>query len=419
MASILDRAIDGGDVTSDDREVFHTLAEDDKKLFAASFGEPVEGAMYSSRKGDVGYLALDGPIIPRATWFSQMSGITSLDVLSSEFKALEDDATINKIVLLVDSPGGVVGGVSDFAALVASSEKETASFVWMAASAAYWIASATDTIVSSHAGMVGSIGVVLSFDDTSEAQIKKGIRHVEIVSSASPNKRPDYKNEQGLSVLQKEVDDLADVFIETVAKNRGVTTDKVLSDFGQGGVLVAPQALTVGMVDMITDVHAFAKDIEAKEKFNVASRDFNLMSAMEIDSKGEEMSEEKTDDMKAIEQEARASERARIQAIEGIAKKFDSALPSVKNAALAAINENKFDADATVESVSLKVLDVVAAAQVGELEAQAAGRREAAVVAAAVGTDTPPPADVVDKNAESESRVSKLDAAFRALKGDR
>ncbi|MBA3888929.1 MAG: S49 family peptidase [Gemmatimonadaceae bacterium] len=77
------------------------------------------------------------------------------------------------------------------------------------------------------------------------------MKTIEIVSSQSPNKRMDPTEDVGRAQLQKVIDDLADVFIAGVAANRGVTTDTVLADFGQGGVFVGRLAVEQGLADAV------------------------------------------------------------------------------------------------------------------------------------------------------------------------
>jgi len=179
-----------------DYELFHSLSNDARLEMADSFGSPVADSSYTSIKGDTGFLRVFGPIIPRATMFSDMSGMVSIDRLTSEFKALEANPKIENIVALFDSPGGSVIGVSDFASTVRASNKNTFAFTWSAASAAYWIASAFGTIVAPDTGMDGSIGTVAIIVDTRKQDEKRGIEYVEIVSAQSPNKRPDVRTDE-------------------------------------------------------------------------------------------------------------------------------------------------------------------------------------------------------------------------------
>jgi len=253
---------------SGDRGKFHQCSEDEYKIVASELGASIEGTKLARIKGDVGSLLIAGPIVPRADAFTEASGMVSIERLTSEFRALEDSPAVSRIVLVFDCPGGAVTGVSEFATLVAGCEKHVTSFVQgMAASAAYWIASAADTIVSSPTGLSGSIGVVQTVD-TSKTEGEKVL-----TSTQSPNKRVDANTDAGAAEIIKVLDDLAAVFIETVAENRGVPVSKVLSDFGKGSVMVASRARTVKMIDRVdTLVNTIKVAGEGNTNVNILAR---------------------------------------------------------------------------------------------------------------------------------------------------
>src|SRR5690606_12609791 len=86
---------------------------------------------------------------------------------------------VGTIVLDVDSPGGGVYGVAEFAEEIykARGQKRIVAVAnSMAASAAYWIATAADELVVTPGGEVGSIGVYMLHEDWSGAYEKAGIK---------------------------------------------------------------------------------------------------------------------------------------------------------------------------------------------------------------------------------------------------
>jgi ClpP class serine protease len=206
-------------------------------------GTKSEGARLSSVRDGIGILQLNGPIVPRGDAFTDMSGLTSIDRLSAEFSALAVDPNVKHILLLIDSPGGAITGISEFASMISASDKPTTAYVYgMAASAAYWIASAADEIVAGDTAMVGSIGVVTGGQKNAEGEW-------EMVSSQSPNKRPDPDTKDGRAEIQGMLDGLAAVFIETVARNRNTTPEAVVKNYGRGGMVLPRVALKTGMID--------------------------------------------------------------------------------------------------------------------------------------------------------------------------
>jgi len=107
---------------------------------------------------------------------------------------------------------------------------------------------------------------VMSYIDTSARDAKADVKRVEIVSSSSPDKRIDPNTDAGRAKVQAMVDALAEVFVSSVAKFRGVGTEKVLSDFGRGGVLVGAQAKSAGMADRIGSLDSVIAELAGRQQ---------------------------------------------------------------------------------------------------------------------------------------------------------
>lgn len=205
-------------------------------------------------RGDIALLTMRGPLVRYATLFSDISGATSIQTLAKNFAAAIDDPNVAGVIIEADSPGGAVAGTHEFAEMIfgARGSKPIVTYVgWQLASAAYWIGTAADEVVIDRTSMVGSIGVLYTVTDTSASDARRGIRTLEFVSSQSPHKRIDLDADEGRAKIQKIVDDVADVFVESVAKYRNVAVETVLSEFGQGNVLVGAEAIDAGMADRL------------------------------------------------------------------------------------------------------------------------------------------------------------------------
>lgn len=211
----------------------------------AKLGRPLQNTRKVSMRGSVAVIPLTGPIFRYANLMTELSGATSLEVFARDFNAALDDPAVSAIVLDINSPGGQATGIADVAAMIRGAGKPVTAFVESAASAAYWLASAAGSVVISKTGLAGNVGAVLGMT------VSKDPNRVEIVSSQSPNKRPDVTTDAGRAQLQGLVDALAQVFIEDVAAHRGLTAEAVISDFGGGAVLVGERAVAAGMVDRI------------------------------------------------------------------------------------------------------------------------------------------------------------------------
>jgi signal peptide peptidase SppA len=217
---------------------------------AARLGRPLDNAHAVTMHGNVAVIPVSGPIFRYANLFAEISGATSTEVLAKDLRAALDDPSVSGILLEVDSPGGEVAGTAELAAMIraAAAEKPVHAYVDdLGASAAYWLSSATERITASSTAILGSIGVVSALPNPQ----KRDAKDIEFVSSQSPKKRADITTEAGRAQVQTVVDALADVFVSDVARYRGVGTDAVLSDFGQGDVFVGQSAVDAGLADGI------------------------------------------------------------------------------------------------------------------------------------------------------------------------
>lgn len=217
-------------------------------------GKRMENTRTVSMVDGVAVIPVTGPIFRYANLITECCGATSTQVLATDIRAALDNPYVKGIALDINSPGGEATGINELAGLIARAAKTKRVIAYAGgtmASAAYWIGSAATELVVDATAVVGSIGVVMSYLDTTKRDEKSDIRRVEIVSSASPNKRLDPNTEVGRADVQRQVDELAEIFIGAVAKNRKTTPDKVKADFGRGGVLIGQSAVAAGMADRL------------------------------------------------------------------------------------------------------------------------------------------------------------------------
>lgn len=202
--------------------------------------------------GAVAVLPLWGVMMPHADLFTNMSGGVGLDEWIQEFRALANDPSVSTIVLDIDSPGGAIPFVPEAAAEIRNTKKRVVAVANPSiGSAAFWLASQADEIIVPSSGEAGSIGVIAEHTDTTKMDEMMGVKRT-IIS------RGDYKGEQWIELsdeakaaIQHKVDQAYTMFITDVAKGRGVSTSVVEQSFGQGRMLSAKDALSVGMIDKV------------------------------------------------------------------------------------------------------------------------------------------------------------------------
>lgn len=235
-------------ITEDGMRQIITVASREGDMHALTLrrAEKLPTASRAGVRNGIATLNVIGPVMRYANLFTDISGATSLQVLATDFQAALDDPQVKAILLNVDSPGGMAAGVAEMAAAIRAAGKPVWAYIDdMGASAAYWIPAAADRVVASRTARVGSIGVVSSARSSTDPNV------IEIVSSRAPKKRMDATTDEGRAEILRIVDSLESVFVADVAKYRGASEEKVVTEFGQGGLVFAPDALAAGMVDAI------------------------------------------------------------------------------------------------------------------------------------------------------------------------
>lgn len=253
---------------------------------AAKLGRPLQNTRTVAVRDGVAVVPITGPIMRYANLFTEISGATSLEILARDFNAAINDSTIKAIVLEIDSPGGQAAGISEFAQMVRAANKPVVAYVGdIAASAAYWIASAADEIVVSKTGMVGSIGAVVAIDTRRTPGV------LEIVSNQSPRKRVDIATDEGRAQIQARIDALAQVFIDDVANYRGISAKDVMSNFGQGDTRMGAEAVALGMADRLSTLEdvigqlANSKQTSNEEKKMFSNHNPQAMTALPLEDR--------------------------------------------------------------------------------------------------------------------------------------
>jgi len=160
---------------------------------------------------------------------------------------VENNQSIEHVTFAIDSPGGQFDGLFDTLAAIQSMHKPKSAMISnVGASAAFAIASQTDTITASNqAARIGSIGVAASFFVSDD--------EIDIASTDAPKKRPDVTTKKGVAIVREELDAMHEIFADAIATGRGTTVSIVNAHFGQGGTLLAKEALSRGMIDKVAE----------------------------------------------------------------------------------------------------------------------------------------------------------------------
>lgn len=373
----------------------------------AKLGRPLGNTMTATVRDGVAVVPVEGPLFRRANLMTEYSGASSYEVVARDFTQALADPNVTGILLSIDSPGGEVNGSSELASMIAASDKPVWAYVGgTVASAAYWIASAADKIITADTAIAGSIGVQAGY---TVKDSKAGEKSYRFVSSQSPMKNASPDTDAGARSIQATVDGLAQVFVDTVARNRGITTESVLESFGQGAVFVAAEALQRGMIDGIS---TFEETLQSMKQ-ELASMDYSKITVATLTEARADLVAEiqaaaiagvEQVDVEAVRAEAATAERDRIVQLEALAMPGTEALIA------------GFKADGTKPEVAafaiLKAAREGAGFATGKTHLDGLKTTEAAIDApkAGSGSDAEPSLDDAAKAATALARKAGIDA---------
>jgi signal peptide peptidase SppA len=202
---------------------------------------------------NVAVLPVTGVLVKRPTILGFFFAEAVTESLAASFRAALADPQVNSVVLHIDSPGGMVDGVESLATLVHASRgrKPVVALIdGLGASAAYWLASAADRVfITGETTQVGSIGVVATHIDRSKADERRGVKVTEIVAGRFKRLASEHAplSTEGRAMLQDMVDRIYTVFVEAVARQRGIAVEQAVAT--EGRVFIGKQAIEAGLVD--------------------------------------------------------------------------------------------------------------------------------------------------------------------------
>ncbi len=207
-------------------------------------------------EGQVGVLPIQGVIGERMNLLDDISGGTSSELISKQFRAMLNDSSVKAIILDINSPGGVARSTEEVATEIYNArgiKPIVAQINTCAASAAYWLATQADEVVVTPSGMAGSIGVYMLHEDISEMLAQEGIKETLVYSGEYKVLGNSFEplSDEAKSIMQKNVDELAASFVKGVARGRNVSLATVNDRFGQGLTFNAQELVDRGMADTV------------------------------------------------------------------------------------------------------------------------------------------------------------------------
>jgi ClpP class serine protease len=214
-------------------------------------GEAVDLEQMTVEDG-LAIIPVKGPLGIGLDKFEKGAGATDYQDIMADIASANENPQVENILLLMDTPGGMMGGLPECADAIAASEKPVYSFVppgGTVASAGMWLAAACAGRFLSPSAQAGSIGVYCAYTDLSEMAAMRGVK-IKVFSSGT------YKGMgvPGTSLtadqeayLQDQVETLAQEFYDHIRANLGDVPDEAM----QGQMFRAGEAVNIGFADDI------------------------------------------------------------------------------------------------------------------------------------------------------------------------
>jgi signal peptide peptidase SppA len=217
-----------------------------------------------------GVIPIHGILTRWANFFGDFIGTVSYDEIYEAVNSALENPKIEQIVLDIDSPGGEVSGLFDLCDFIASARK-TKQIIAHAndncLSAAYAIASNCSKVLVNRTSAIGSIGVIATHLNVSEADKKEGLKYTTIFKGARKNDLNPHEpiENEAFTGLDEECARLYEMFVELVSKSRDISTDAVKTT--EAGIFYGLDAVKIGLADEIVSSFKMENFMKTEEEF--------------------------------------------------------------------------------------------------------------------------------------------------------
>jgi len=216
-------------------------------------GEPAQARAYEVVAG-IAVIPVTGTLVQKLGTLRPYSGMTGYDGLRACLSMAMADEDVQGIALDIDSPGGEVAGCFDLADDIyrmRGSKPIWAILTESAYSAAYALASACDRILVPRTGGTGSVGVICMHVDMSKALGAAGVNvtliHYGDRKADGSDSQP--LSKEAMSRYQSDVDAMGELFVKTVARNRGLSVKAVRDT--QATTFLGAAGVEIGFADAV------------------------------------------------------------------------------------------------------------------------------------------------------------------------
>lgn len=206
----------------------------------------------------IAILPIYGFLTKRPGPFADFYRTTSYEEIDAELQRALENPLVTQIILDIDSPGGEVSGLFDLCDFIYESRSKKPIEAIAnddAFSAAYALASSAQHVWCTRTSGLGSIGVIATHYDQSQFDHKEGLKITPIFAGKHKNDLSSHAplSKEALERTQSEMNRLYTLFIETVARNRNLSKEKVQST--EAALFFGSNAMDHGLADGLRTLH--------------------------------------------------------------------------------------------------------------------------------------------------------------------
>jgi ClpP class serine protease len=241
--------------------------EDDNVVYAwPSLRGRGDGQGYDLLLGGIAQIPVHGTLVQKNGTLLPYCSMTADDGIRQAFWFAMNDPEVQAIVLDIDSPGGEVAGCLDLVDAICAARGTRP--IWSipneaAYSAGCALASAANHITASGTGGTGSIGVVCCHVDWSRVlhQVGIAVTFLQYGARRTDGAAEKSLDDEALTRFQHDIDELGELFVAAVARNRGFSANPVRGT--QAATCLGQVGVALGLADAV-----MAPDAAFRELFD-------------------------------------------------------------------------------------------------------------------------------------------------------
>ncbi len=294
-----------------------------------------------TKVGETAVIAIDGAMYKKEFKGACGESVVAYPNIVKAINLAEADSDIKTILFRVDTGGGSVAGAEEVRFRIKNSPKKTITFYEnLGASGGIWIFTASDEIYAAPTTWLGSIGVVVAYEEEDpETKTKK----VELVSKNAPNKRCSI-NGDCKEKMQSMIDEIEKDFFMVLEENTGFKQKQLVEIFQNGGIIKAEIAKENGFIKDIRHFSVLLGEINSSK--GVSMEDGTQVQANDVNV---EVNENSTTLIGGL-----AFNEENFQTLVESRDKSKTTIASL-NTQLSEINEKLANANATIENIGARL----------------------------------------------------------------